>query len=106
MRMPAAVRRGRKRGSTATVVDAVVVRNQSGSGTTQISSGFPVPQGLVTESTIERGRVVVEVGGNEVAANVTGLRGRHNDNTFRSVLIQFESPSSMDQYDELTANSN
>jgi hypothetical protein len=85
-----------------TVVSAVVVRNQAGSGTCQVSSGFPVPPGLVTESTITTGKIVVKISGTEVAANVTGLRGRHNDDTFRSVLIQFTSPS-MAQYEEATA---
>jgi hypothetical protein len=81
----------------ATTIDAQVVRNQSGSGITQISSGFPVPPGLVTEAMVTGGLIKVTVGGSEVAANVTGLRGRHPDGTLRSVLIQFLSPSSMTQ---------
>jgi len=70
-------------------VVATVYRNQSGSGTCLISSGFPTPPGLVTEAMVTSGAIRVLVNGTEVAANVTGLRGRHHDGTLRSVLIQF-----------------
>ncbi|GAB6059673.1 hypothetical protein JCM31598_27900 [Desulfonatronum parangueonense] len=56
----------------------------------QISSGFPFPQGLVTEDMIREGKLKVIVAGNEVPANVTALRGRHHDGTLRSALIQFQ----------------
>jgi hypothetical protein len=73
-----------------TEIDAVVYSGEAGTGTKQISSGFPLPEGLVTEQDVIDGKIVVKVAGSEVAANVTALRGRHNDDTLRSVLIQFE----------------
>jgi hypothetical protein len=76
--------------SAGTEIDAVVYSGEAGTGTKQISSGFPLPEGLVTEQDVIDGKIVVKVTGTEVAANVTALRGRHNDGTLRSVLIQFE----------------
>jgi hypothetical protein len=76
--------------SADTEIDAVVYSGEAGTGTKQISSGFPLPEGLVTEQDVIDGKIVVKVAGSEVAANVTALRGRHNDDTLRSVLIQFE----------------
>lgn len=74
---------------SSTTIDAQVIRNQSGSGTTQISAGFPFPPGLVTEAMITGRTIKITVGGTEVAANVSALRGRHSDGTIRSALIQF-----------------
>lgn len=89
--------------NASTTIGAQVIRNQSGSGLTLISSGFPFPPGLVTESMITGGTIKVIVGGIEVASNVSALRGRHGDGTLRSALIQFTIPE-MDQYDVLTAS--
>jgi hypothetical protein len=81
----------------STTINCQIVRNEAGSGITQISSGFPLPPGLVTEAMVTGGTIKVYFNGSEVDANVTGLRGRHSDGTLRSVLIQFLSPSSMTQ---------
>ena len=89
--------------SASTTIVAQVIRNQVGSGATLISSGFPFPPGLVTEAMITGGTIKVIVSGAEVAANVSALRGRHNDGTVRSALIQFTVPS-MAQNDVLTAS--
>ena len=86
---------------SSTIIEAQVVRNQDGFGECLISSGFPVPEGLVSEQMIRNGTVRVKVEGNEVAANVSALRGRHHDGTLRSVLIQFQ--YSMDENDVLPA---
>ena len=74
---------------SATIIDAQIIRHQNGSGECLISSGFPLPEGLVTEEIIKKGLVKILVKGSEVAANVTALRGRHHDGTLRSMLIQF-----------------
>lgn len=87
----------------STTITAQVVRNQAGTGETFISSGFPFPPGLVTESTITSGSIKVVVDSTEVAANVTALRGRHSDGSIRSALIQF-TMASMAQDDVLTAS--
>src|SRR5665647_882019 len=87
----------------STTIDAQVVRNQAGSGSTFISSGFPFPPGLVTEAEITGGLIKVIVNGSEVAANVSALRGRHNDGSVRSALIQFTLPN-MSQGDVITTN--
>lgn len=86
----------------ATVINAEVVRYQSGSGSTFVSSGFPFPEGLVTEAHIEAGTIKVVVDSTEVAANITALRGRHRDGSIRSALIQF-TIDNMAQNDVLTA---
>lgn len=86
----------------ATTIDAKIVRNQAGTGSCLISSGFPVPPGLVTEQIIHDGKVKVIVGGNEVSANVSALRGRHVDGTLRSMLIQLN--STMTQGEEIAAS--
>lgn len=86
-----------------TIIEALVTRNQNGSGTTFISSGFPLPPGLVTENIITDKKIKVIVEGNEVAANVSALRGRHNDGTVRSAFIQF-TVASMAEDDTLTAS--
>lgn len=75
---------------SSTEIEAQVVRNQSGSGECLISSGFPLPEGLVTEDMIVEGTIKVIVSGEEVAANISALRGRHYDDTIRSILIQFQ----------------
>jgi hypothetical protein len=85
----------------STTIDAHVIRNQAGSGSCLVSSGFPLPPGLVTEAMVTAGTIKVTVAGSEVAANVTGLRGRHHDGTLRSVLIQFT--RSMAQNDVVAA---
>lgn len=85
----------------STTISAQVVRNQVGSGATLISSGFPFPPGLVTESMITAGTIKVLVNGSEVAANVSSLRGRHRDGSLRSALIQFT--QSMAQGDVVSA---
>lgn len=54
-----------------------------------MSSGFPLPPGLVREQMIRDGSVIVKVRGREIAANITALRGRHYDESLRSMLIQF-----------------
>jgi len=72
-----------------TSINATVIRNSAGSGDVLISSGFPFPTGLVTEQTVQDGKIRVLVGESEVAANVSALRGRHADGSVRSVLIQF-----------------
>lgn len=87
----------------STIITAQITRNQIGSGSTFISSGFPLPPGLVTESIITDGTIKIIVNGSEVAANVSALRGRHSDGTIRSILIQFASPASMTQGDILAA---
>lgn len=86
----------------STIIAAKVVRNQAGSGSCLISSGFPVPPGLVTETLVTQSKIKVLIGATEVAANVSALRGRHADGTVRSLLIQFT--RSMAQNDELTAS--
>lgn len=85
-----------------TTIDAQVIRNQVGSGATLISSGFPLPPGLVAESIVAQRKIKVLVGGIEKAANISALRGRHRDGTVRSVLIQF-TVDSMAQGDMLAA---
>jgi hypothetical protein len=72
-----------------TVIDAKVYRHQDGTGECLVSSGFPLPPGLVSEQMIRDGSVIVKVKGVEVAANITALRGRHYDESLRSMLIQF-----------------
>lgn len=72
-----------------TVIDAKVYRSQNGTGECLVSSGFPLPPGLVTEQMVRDGSVIVKVQGVEVAANITALRGRHYDESLRSMLIQF-----------------
>ena len=73
----------------STTINARVVRNQQGSGTCLISSGFPFPPGLVTEQMITDGTIRIHVNHAEVPANISALRGRHNDGSLRSALIQF-----------------
>lgn len=85
----------------STIINAQIVRNQSGSGSCLISSGFPFPPGLVKEQMIIDGTIRVIIHGSEVAANISALRGRHSDGTLRSALIQFT--GSMHQGDVLTA---
>ncbi|KKP67425.1 MAG: hypothetical protein UR66_C0015G0010 [Candidatus Moranbacteria bacterium GW2011_GWE1_35_17] len=85
----------------ATTIEAQVVRNQAGSGSTLISSGFPLPPGLVTEAMINNGTIRVIVSGAEVATNISALRGRHQDGTLRSMLIQFN--YAMAQNEEINA---
>ncbi len=72
-----------------TVIDAKVYRHQDGTGECLVSSGFPLPPSLVSEQMIRDGSVIVKVQGVEVAANITALRGRHYDESLRSMLIQF-----------------
>jgi len=74
---------------SSTTIDANVIRNQDGTGECLISSGFPLPEGLVSEQLIKDGKVKVLVNGTEVPANVSALRGRHFDGTLRSMLVQF-----------------
>lgn len=71
-----------------TVVNARITRNEPGSGPCLISSGFPVPEGLVSEDMVRSGKIIVRIDDVEQTCNITGLRGRHNDGTLRSVLIQ------------------
>lgn len=87
--------------ASTTTISAQVVRNQAGSGTCLVSSGFPFPPGLVDEKKIADGNIKVIVHGYEVAANISALRGRHSDGTLRSALIQFT--ENMGQGDVLTA---
>ena len=47
---------------SSTTITAQVVRNQTGSGETFISSGFPFPSGLVTETLIAEGKIKVFIG--------------------------------------------
>ncbi len=75
--------------NASTTIDAKIIRNQEGSGFCLISSGFPVPPGLVTEKLVRDGKVRIVVGNEEMPANVMALRGRHSDGTLRSMLIQF-----------------
>jgi len=86
----------------STTIDAKVVRNQAGSGVCLVSSGFPVPPGLVTDQLVSEGKIKVLVAGTEVAAHVSALRGRHSDGTVRSILIQLT--QTMAQNDALTAS--
>lgn len=72
-----------------TVIDAKVYRHQDGAGKCLVSSGFPLPPGLVFDEMIKERRIVILCDNKEVAANVSVLRGRHNDGSVRSVLIQF-----------------
>ena len=88
--------------NATTIIVAKIVRNQTGTGSCLISSGFPVPPGLVTEQLVRAGKIKILVEGTEVPANVSALRGRHTDGTVRSILIQFS--RTMAQNDELTAN--
>jgi hypothetical protein len=87
--------------NATTIIDSQVIRNEPGDGSCQISNGFPVPQGLVTEQLIKDGKIIVKVNSSEIAANVTALRGRHQDGTVRSILIQF--PYTMAQNDIIAA---
>jgi hypothetical protein len=75
--------------SAETIIQAQVVRQQPGSGDTLVSSGFPLPPGLVTEQMIREGTIRVLLDGQEIPVNITALRGRHHDETLRSILIQF-----------------
>ncbi len=72
------------------IINAHVVRNQEGEGHCLVSSGFPLPEGFVTEEIIKNGTIRIEIQGKEIPANISALRGRHHDGTIRSVLIQFE----------------
>ena len=83
-------------------INAQIVRNQPGAGPTFISSGFPFPPGLVTESIITEGKIKVFLNGTEVPVNVSALRGRHNDGTIRSALIQLS--ATMAQGDVIPAS--
>ena len=76
----------------STTIDATVVCNKTDTSQCFISSGFPLPEGLVTEQMIFDGKIKILVNSVEVAANVSALRGRHNDGTLRSMLIQFNYP--------------
>lgn len=71
-------------------IEAQVYRHQEGSGVCFVSSGFPLLHGLVSEKMIKDGVVRIFVEDQEVPANVTALRGRHNDGSLRSMLIQFK----------------
>lgn len=81
----------------AVTVAAQVIRREAGTGECQISSGFPLPPGLVSEEIIRNGSVRVLVNGTEVAANISALRGRHSDGTLRAMLIQFRYPLAKDE---------
>lgn len=72
-----------------TAVPARFYRNEAGAGECLISSGFPVPPGLVPASLVTDRKIKVLVGGVEQPCNISMLRGTHNDGTIRSVLIQF-----------------
>lgn len=80
-----------------TEIEAQVIRHQEGDGLCLVSSGFPLPQGLVSEKNIINGNIRVYVKNDEVPANITGLRGRHYDETLRSILIQFVYPMKQNQ---------
>lgn len=87
--------------TVSAIIEAKVFRNEVGSGECLISSGFPLPQGLVPEQLIRDGKIRILVNGAEVPANVSALRGRHYDGTLRSMLIQFN--YSLSQNDEIAA---
>lgn len=74
---------------SSNIIDAKILRNQEGFGRCLVSSGFPLPEGLVTEEIIRSGKIKIIVEGREFPANISALRGRHNDGTLRSMLVQF-----------------
>jgi len=72
-----------------TAVPARFYRNEAGIGECLISSGVPVPPGLVPMSLVTGRKIKVLVGETELPVNISALRGTHQDGSIRSVLIQF-----------------
>jgi hypothetical protein len=71
----------------ATTVDVVIHKTDAGTGTVLVSSGMPLPKGLVTSATLQKFRLIVDQ--KEVPLFVEPLFGKHADGSYKSVLIQF-----------------
>jgi hypothetical protein len=76
-------------------VDVNIYRLDDGSGTTLVSSGMPLQQGMVYANTL--GQFKLMVNNTEVPLFVQPLFGRHPDGSYRSVLIQFQMALSANQ---------
>jgi hypothetical protein len=70
-----------------TNVDVVIHRIAAGTGTVLVSSGMPLPKGLVTSATLNAFRLIVN--NTEIPIFVEPLFGKHDDGSYKSVLIQF-----------------
>ncbi|HEU5184776.1 MAG TPA: hypothetical protein VFU01_09430, partial [Gemmatimonadaceae bacterium] len=68
-------------------VSVRVERLVGGCGAVLVSSGLPLPPGMLTKGNLSRVRVVV--GGVERAVYLEALHGAHADGSLRSILIQF-----------------
>jgi hypothetical protein len=64
-----------------------LVRFAPGSGEVLVSSGIPLPPGLLRERDLET--VALRLGNEPPPMHVEALRGRHADGSLRSILIQF-----------------
>jgi hypothetical protein len=71
-----------------TPVAAQFVNYTGASGSQRVSSGFPVPPGMVTDAMVAARQITLMVGGTERACNITALRGRHQDGSVKSLEVQ------------------
>jgi hypothetical protein len=62
-------------------------RLDGGTGTTLVSSGMPLPKGVLYPNTVGQFKLVVS--NTEIPIFVEPLFGKHNDGSYKSVLIQF-----------------
>ena len=76
-------------GGGVTVVNGTLQRWDGGTGSVLVSNGFPLRPGDMTEADVTAREFTVEVNGVEQAVWCEAMRGRHNDGTVRSLLVQF-----------------
>jgi hypothetical protein len=67
-----------------------IVRMKNVSGNSLVSSGIPLPPGMLYPTGI--GQVQLFVNGSEQSIHVSALNGRHRDGSLRSILVQFSYP--------------
>jgi uncharacterized protein YjdB len=70
---------------TGTTIQSVIM-GYSGTGTVLVSSGIPLPQGMLFPA--DTRKVAVYVNGVEQSLYVEALAGRHKDGSVRSILVQ------------------
>jgi hypothetical protein len=74
---------------TGLTIQAAIV-GYSGTGSVLVSSGIPIPPGLLQADDTKK--VVVYVNGKEQSLYVEALAGRHPDGSVRSMLVQMRYP--------------
>lgn len=76
-------------GAGVTVVNGTLQRWDGGTGSVLVSNGFVLRPGDMTEADVTAREFTVTVNGVEQAVWCEAMRGRHNDGSVRSLLVQF-----------------